>query len=64
MNLTIATTLMAFSAMASENADGFTQENCQLTNEFYVPKLPGFIDGDKWPCSYAGTLPSNADGSH
>ena len=33
-------------------------------NSFYVPELPGFKAGDVWPCSYAGTLPSNADETH
>jgi len=40
-------------------ATDFTQANCDLTSEFYVPQLPDFKQGDTWPCSYAGTLPSN-----
>jgi len=37
---------------------------CSSGNSFYVPQLPFFRETEKWPCSYAGTLPSNADGSH
>lgn len=44
--------------------DDFTQANCDTANEFYVSELPDFRQGDTWPCSYAGTLPSNEDGSH
>ena len=29
-----------------------------------VPSLPHFDSGATFPCMYAGTLPSNADGSH
>ena len=46
------------------NAD-FTQANCDITNEFYVQTLPGFTGtSDEWPCSYAGTVSSNENGSH
>lgn len=29
-----------------------------------MPELPGFNPDDTWPCSYAGTLPSNEDATH
>jgi len=46
------------------NAGDFTQANCDLTNPKYVPQLPGFRAGDTWPCSYAGTVNGNEDGTH
>ena len=51
---------------AVDNADGdFTQENCDKQNKFYVDKLSQFTGTeDDWPCSYAGTLASNSDGTH
>ena len=48
---------------ARKTAGAFTQGNCDLMNEFYVAQLPDFY-GTKWPCSYAGPLPSNESGSH
>ena len=42
----------------------FTQANCDTSTYFYVPELPGFNPDDTWPCSYAGTLPSNEDATH
>ena len=41
-----------------------TQGDCDDQNAYYVPELPGFRTGDTWPCSYAGTVASNADGTH
>ena len=41
----------------------FTQANCDKSSPWIVNELPGFVAGDTWPCSYAGTLPGNADGS-
>ena len=52
---------LAISTVTMLGAMGY---ECQTENEFYVPTLPGFIDGDYWPCSYAGTLPSNTDETH
>ena len=46
------------------NASGFTQDNCNRFSQYYVATLPSFRNGETWPCSYAGTLPSNEDGSH
>ena len=55
----------AFEKKTSEtNATGFTQSNCQLANAYHVKTLPSFRAVDEWPCSYAGTLPSNSDESN
>ena len=54
----------AFNVNEAKNGD-MTQANCDTSNQFYVPKLPGFTGTDtEWPCSYAGTLPGNEDGTH
>ena len=45
-------------------ATDFTQANCDTANKFYVNQLPSFKTGDTWPCSYAGTVDGNADGTH
>ena len=49
-------------------ADGdFTQANCDKTdsNPYYVKPLPGYDNtNDDWPCSYAGTVASDANGAH
>jgi len=49
---------------ATESNADFTQANCDLANPKYVPKLPGFRATDTWPCSYAGTVNGNEDGTH
>ena len=53
-------------AVEVTNADAeLTQAACDTTNSYYVDMLDGFTgDKDSWPCSYAGTLASNEDGSH
>ena len=40
--------------------DPFTQAACGAAANYKVSELPDFVDGsDNWPCSYAGTLPSD-----
>ena len=55
-------------ASVAKAADGdFTQANCDTTNAFYVEELPGYTYStaeSDWPCSYAGTVASNDDGTH
>ena len=71
-NYLVGLTLAALSAAVDVefikneiNASNFTQDGCDKTNEFYVVPLPGYDNtADDWPCSYAGTLPGNADSTH
>ena len=42
----------------------FTQDNCDNLTDYTkwkVPQFTQFRKGEKWPCSFAGTLPSDKD---
>ena len=54
----LAGLLAAKAVLASEAC------SCDTNNEYYVKDLPELVDGQVQPCSYAGTMASNADGSH
>jgi carboxypeptidase C (cathepsin A) len=58
------TTLLSLTAaLASAYISYDDPINCQQ-NEHWVSALPYFSQNDVQPCSYAGTLPSNAAGTH